>query len=133
VNIGVFSSVYVGLFSDDARLNIFFLFDWALIPAASTRGTAYTGILHLMFLHGGLECIWRNMLFLYIFGDNIEDEMATQLHLLFYPRPAAPAVGTGPCNLGPLFASSDGWRLWAIAGVMGRLTSAVPPRPKSTS
>lgn len=38
VNIGVFLS-YVGLFSDDRALNIFF-FDWALIPGRVTTGMA---------------------------------------------------------------------------------------------
>ena len=82
VNIGVFLS-YVGLFSDDRALNIFF-FDWALIPGRVTTGDGYTGILTSMFLHGGWMHLAGNMLFLYIFGDNIEDEMGHGAYLLFY-------------------------------------------------
>ena len=82
VNIGVFLS-YVGLFSDDRALNIFF-FDWALIPGRVTTGDGYTGILTSMFLHGGWMHLAGNMLFLYIFGDNIEDEMGHGGYLLFY-------------------------------------------------
>ena len=82
VNIGVFLS-YVGLFSDDRALNIFF-FDWALIPGRVTTGDGNTGILTSKFLHGGWMHLAGNMLFLYIFGDNIEDEMGHGGYLLFY-------------------------------------------------
>ncbi len=37
-----------------------------------------------MFLHGGLMHLLGNMLFLYIFGDNIEDEFGHLAYLMFY-------------------------------------------------
>ncbi len=37
-----------------------------------------------MFLHGGFSHIIGNMLFLYIFGDNVEDRLGPLRYLLFY-------------------------------------------------
>lgn len=37
-----------------------------------------------MFLHGGLAHLGGNMLFLYIFGDNLEDELGHFNYLVFY-------------------------------------------------
>lgn len=37
-----------------------------------------------MFMHGGLMHLAGNMLFLYIFGDNVEDAMGHSRYLLFY-------------------------------------------------
>src|SRR6266850_4650711 len=37
-----------------------------------------------MFMHGGLAHIFGNMLFLWIFGDNIEDRMGHVKYLIFY-------------------------------------------------
>lgn len=37
-----------------------------------------------MFLHGGLSHIGGNMLFLYVFGDNVEDAMGHGRYLVFY-------------------------------------------------
>ena len=116
VNIGVFLS-YVGLFSDNRALNIFF-FDWALIPGRVTTGDGYTGIFTSMFLHGGWMHLAGNMLFLYIFGDNIEDEMGHGGYLLFYLAcgllSALAHVISAPYSPVPTVGASG-----AIAGVMG--------------
>src|SRR5687768_2583201 len=37
-----------------------------------------------MFLHGGLMHIGSNMLYLWIFGDNVEDRLGHVRYLLFY-------------------------------------------------
>src|SRR2546430_3251174 len=37
-----------------------------------------------MFMHGGLAHIFGNMLFLWIFGDNIEDRLGHLRYLIFY-------------------------------------------------
>jgi membrane associated rhomboid family serine protease len=72
-----------------------------------------------MFMHGGWLHIASNMLFLFIFGDNVEDNMGSVKYLLFYLLCGVGATaaqyflgGTGSTipNLG---ASG------AIAGVMG--------------
>jgi len=41
-------------------------------------------LLSAMFMHGGWEHILGNMLFLYIFGDNVEDAMGHVRYLAFY-------------------------------------------------
>jgi membrane associated rhomboid family serine protease len=44
----------------------------------------YLTLLTSMFMHGGLAHIFGNMLYLWIFGDNLEDSMGHLRYLLFY-------------------------------------------------
>jgi membrane associated rhomboid family serine protease len=44
----------------------------------------YLTLLISMFMHGGIAHIFGNMLFLWIFGDNIEDAMGHGRYLIFY-------------------------------------------------
>jgi membrane associated rhomboid family serine protease len=44
----------------------------------------YLTILVSMFMHGGFAHILGNMLFLYVFGDNVEDRLGRPRYLLFY-------------------------------------------------
>src|SRR6267378_4173353 len=44
----------------------------------------YLTLLTSMFMHGGLAHIFGNMLFLFIFGDNIEDRIGHFRYLIFY-------------------------------------------------
>jgi membrane associated rhomboid family serine protease len=46
----------------------------------------YLTLFTSMFMHGGLAHILGNMLFLYIFGDNLEDAMGHSRYFLFYLR-----------------------------------------------
>ena len=73
INILVFLS-YIGLFNDEARLVAFFD-RWALIPARLSAGDGYFTLATSMFLHGSLLHLVGNMLFLWIFGDNLEDQL----------------------------------------------------------
>ena len=65
---------------------------WGAIPSrisAALAGTgdlatAATGVLASIFLHGGWEHLLGNMLFLWIFGNNIEDRLGRLPYLLFY-------------------------------------------------
>ena len=50
----------------------------ALIPVPLTLFTS-------MFMHGGLLHLLGNMLFLWIFGDNVEDRLGHLRYLGFYP------------------------------------------------
>ncbi len=45
---------------------------------------AYATVLTSMFLHGGLLHLGGNMLFLWIFGGNVEDKLGHALYLVFY-------------------------------------------------
>jgi membrane associated rhomboid family serine protease len=44
----------------------------------------YLTLITSMFMHGGLAHIFGNMLFLWIFGDNIEDRLGHIRYLIFY-------------------------------------------------
>src|SRR5262245_58500518 len=57
-----------------------FLYSYGLIPAEFSLTTLVTS----MFLHGGFAHIGGNLLFLWIFGDNVEDRMGHLRFLLFY-------------------------------------------------
>ena len=48
------------------------------------QGVAWAGLLTSMFMHGGWEHILGNMLFLWVFGNNIEDSMGHTRFVLFY-------------------------------------------------
>src|SRR5918912_3984546 len=54
------------------------------IPPAAPYNLYYTTLLTSMFLHGGFLHIGSNMLFLWIFGDNVEDAIGHLGYLVFY-------------------------------------------------
>ncbi|KIC46126.1 rhomboid family intramembrane serine protease [Tateyamaria sp. ANG-S1] len=116
VNILIFLS-YVGLFSDERALSRFF-FDYAAIPARIVTGDGALTLVSSMFLHGGWLHLGGNMLFLYIFGDNVEDEMGHGRFLGFYLASGIAAgmihILSAPDSIVPVVGASG-----AIAGVMG--------------
>ncbi len=71
-----------------------------------------------MFMHGGWMHLIGNMLFLWIYGNNIEDYFGPIKFLLFYVTAGLAAIGLytlfGPYSHVPLVGASG-----AIAGVMG--------------
>ena len=79
---------------------------------------AWTSVLTSMFLHGGWLHFLGNMLYLWIFGDNVEDRLGRATYLAFYLLcGAAAALGqtlTQPYSSVPMIGASG-----AIAGVMG--------------
>ena len=91
-----------------------FIIAYGLIPAAFTWVTVATS----MFLHGGLLHVGGNMLYLWIFGDNVEDRFGHGRFLVFYLLCGAVAalVQTimSPDSVVPMVGASG-----AIAGVMG--------------
>jgi membrane associated rhomboid family serine protease len=105
------------LMGDDRALYRFFQV-WALIPAEATQGGDWWPLLTSMFLHGGILHIAGNMLFLWIFGDNLEDQMGHLGFLLFYLAAGIAAglahVAAEPLSYVPTVGASG-----AIAGVMG--------------
>ena len=99
----------------DAALETFFD-RWGAVPSAITAALEtgdYTsqsliGMVTSMFLHGGWLHLIGNMLFLWIFGNNVEDRLGRIPYLLFYlvggiaaaltqvvidPRSTVPLVG----------------------------------------
>lgn len=71
-----------------------------------------------MFLHGGWFHVLSNMLYLWIFGDNVEDRMGHLKYLVFYLLTGYVAtiahVLYSPLSKAPLIGASG-----AIAGVLG--------------
>lgn len=57
-----------------------FIVTWGLTPAAFTWSSVATA----MFVHAGFGHLFSNMLFLWIFGDNVEDRLGHGRYLLFY-------------------------------------------------
>jgi membrane associated rhomboid family serine protease len=109
---------------------------YSLIPSAVLNGHSvmaqgcaigeptpvYVTLITSMFLHAGLLHIGGNMLYLWIFGDNVEDRLGHVWYLLFYlacglaangAQIAATVLTHGDLNVLNLGASG------AIAGVLG--------------
>lgn len=92
-----------------------------LSPAAVPELGGMSGLVGLftsIFLHGGLAHVSMNMLFLWVFGDNVEDRMGHLRYLVFYVLCGvlgnlAHALMSGFAPL-PLVGASG-----AISGVMG--------------
>jgi membrane associated rhomboid family serine protease len=57
---------------------------YTVIPAEISHGHALVTLLTGMFVHAGLAHIFGNMLFLYIFGNNVEDYLGHAAYLAFY-------------------------------------------------
>ena len=55
-----------------------------VIPLEHTPVSVYFTLLTSMFMHGGLMHLLGNMLFLWIFGDNVEDDLSHTRYLAFY-------------------------------------------------
>ncbi len=58
--------------------------DAASIPLQPTPGSVYLTLLVSMFMHGSVMHLLGNMLFLWIFGDNVEDDLSHWPYLGFY-------------------------------------------------
>ena len=104
-----------------------FLFEWGLVPKAFTDWLAdptnpqlmpvLLTVFTSMFLHGGVAHLVGNMLFLWIFGDNVEDNMGPGRYLGFYLLCGVIAglaqVAVNPNSLIPGIGASG-----AISGVL---------------
>lgn len=115
-NIGIFLSMLPA--SGDERALAQLYYDYALLPRRVMEGDGYGALLSSQFLHADWMHLGGNMLFLWIFGDNIEDEMGHMPYLGFYLFTGALSgyahVITDPVSYVPLVGASG-----AIAGLMG--------------
>lgn len=121
VNIAVWLYI-VSLQRTPGALDAFFTryaFDWGrftheLASGAWTVSTFIPLFAH-MFLHGGWLHIIGNMLYLWVFGDNVEDRLGSGTYLVFYLLAGiVAAVGQGLVAPSPMVGASG-----AIAGVLG--------------
>jgi membrane associated rhomboid family serine protease len=115
---------------------IAFFHTWGFIPLEFTQGEPFTQlgrnfvinietpvptwvtIFSSMFIHGGLLHFGGNMIFLWVFGNNLEDRIGHIKYLLFYLTTGAAATLThwviDPQSQTPLVGASG-----AISGVLG--------------
>jgi membrane associated rhomboid family serine protease len=97
-----------------------FIKNWAFIPArfaADPASNAVT-ILTSMFMHGSWMHLFGNMLFLWIFGDNVEDRFGHLQFLLFYLLVGLAAT-IAQFMLAPHSSVPNVGASGAIAGVLG--------------
>lgn len=108
---------YLGLTGDVRALNQFYM-EFGIVPARISQGSGYETLITSIFIHGGFMHLAGNMLFLWIFGDNLEDEMGHLPFLAFYMVAGLGAgllhVISAPWSQVPTVGASG-----AIAGVMG--------------
>ncbi|MBI3434964.1 MAG: rhomboid family intramembrane serine protease [Proteobacteria bacterium] len=101
------------------------LVNFALFPVAVTGDVATGSVtptalaaLTYMFLHAGWLHIFFNMLFLWVFGDNIEDALGPLRFAVFYLACGVAAaltyVASDPASSAPLVGASG-----AVAGIVG--------------
>jgi len=105
-------------------------FTWGLVPArlVADPTTGFETVFSSMFMHGGFQHIAGNMLFLWIFGDNVEDAMGHLRYLAFYLAggicAAAAHVLIDPTSTVPLVGASG-----AIASVLAAYMLLYPQSP----
>ena len=91
---------------------------YGVVPARLFSEWDIFSIISSMFLHGGWMHLASNMLYLWIFGDNVEEAMGTVRFLLFYLICGAAAALAqafiDPTSPIPLIGASGG-----IAGILG--------------
>jgi membrane associated rhomboid family serine protease len=89
-----------------------------VVGEAETQPATLLTVLFAMFMHGSLIHIAGNMLFLWIFGNNIEDSMSKYRFLAFYLLGGVAAslaqVAVDPSSTTPTLGASG-----AIAAVLG--------------
>jgi len=102
-----------------------FILRWSLVPAAIVAGRDWPNILTSMFLHEGWMHILGNMLFLWVFGPEIEDVMGAGRYLVFYLLGGLAAtvaqIAIEPSSTVPNLGASG-----AIAAVMGAFLITYP-------
>jgi membrane associated rhomboid family serine protease len=120
VNLAIYLHEFSLQLVDPYALNVF-IAKYALRPAYFHPITLLTS----MFLHGGWMHVLGNMLFLWVFGDNIEDILGHWKYLIFY-LVCGIAAGMAqllidPTSRVPMLGASG-----AIAGVMGAYLAKFP-------
>jgi membrane associated rhomboid family serine protease len=106
-----------------------FIIQWSFIPARFLANPAaeFITVLTSMFMHAGTLHLGGNMLYLWIFGDNVEDNFGPTKYIIFYLL-----SGLGATFL-QLFFSMDSTipnlgASGAIAGVLGAYLIMFPQR-----
>jgi membrane associated rhomboid family serine protease len=115
VNIAVFA--YTNLILQGAEQDIF-LFNWSFIPYRLHFGARPETLVTAMFLHGGWFHLGGNMLFLWIFGDNVEARLGKLGYLAFF-LVCGVAAGLAQYQHDPFARTTVLGASGAIAGLLG--------------
>lgn len=114
---------------------------WGTVPSEIVAGRGLITLLTSMFLHGGWAHLGGNMLFLWIFGDNVEDALGYGLYLAFYlvsglaaslaqvvldTSSSIPGVGASGAISGVLAAYIVMFGSNRVRVLMGRVITSVP-------
>jgi len=103
-----------------------FVFEFGVVPcrlsglcaSADDFPQPLVTVLTSMFVHGGLLHVGGNMLYLWIFGDNVEDTLGHARFLFFYLlsgiAAAVAQTAVGPASTVPMIGASG-----AVSGVLG--------------
>lgn len=97
-----------------------FITQWAFIPARFSENPSSEAVtlLSAMFMHGGWLHLGGNMLYLWIFGDNVEDRFGPVRFLIFYLL-AGFAASFAQYFVNPGSTIPNVGASGAIAGVLG--------------
>ena len=113
-------AINVAVFLMELQAGDAFIDEWAFVPRRFSQDPAgnIDNVFTAMFMHGGWMHLFGNMLYLWIFGDNVEDRFGKALYLLFYLVSGVAATAaqywvSSGSNIPNVGASG------AIAGVLG--------------
>jgi membrane associated rhomboid family serine protease len=120
------ASLQIDSSGEGARASEAFVREFGLVPCRLTGECPLAGdlpsplftVFSSMFLHGSFFHIAGNMLYLWIFGNNVEDTLGHGRFILFYLASGVVAAATqtavGPDSTVPMIGASG-----AISGVLG--------------
>jgi membrane associated rhomboid family serine protease len=120
-----------------------FIRTWAFIPKefSARPGAEFQTIFSAMFMHGGWLHLFGNMLYLWIFGDNVEDNFGSFRFLMFYllcgiaatfaqmavmPQSNVPNLGASGAIAGVLAAYVVLFPQGRVSVLIGRAITEVP-------
>ncbi len=146
INVAVFLAMNAGILGDVERLDLAFGAIPAVLMGQSSlaKGLALIPepftLLTGLFIHAGYGHIIGNMLFLWVFGDNVEDAMGSARYLVFYlacgiagallyafadPASEAPLIGASGAISGVVVAYM---LLYPHIRILGLLLNLIPLR-----
>ena len=115
INIAVY--LYMYFYLGDRSFDRF-IETWAMQPSEIVVGASLVTLITSVFVHGGFLHLAGNMLFLNIFGDNLEDTLGHVKYLIYYLAAGLGAsilqIVVDPASRIPNLGASG-----AIAGLMG--------------
>lgn len=122
-------AINVAVFFLELNYGDTFIREWAFIPARFTADPAanMATVFSAMFMHGGWLHLGGNMLYLWIFGDNVEDHFGHLKYLLFYLAAGIAATFAQYAFLPESNVPNVG-ASGAIAGVLGAYILMFPHR-----